>query len=70
MLLHAVGLAILVGMVSMSGKGMTSMQEQSIDKEHWRFFERDIRVPFNGMRGKRDPTFDDIYKQVSYWINE
>ena len=66
MLLHALGLAIMVAMLSMSCKGMTSMQEQSNSKE---LLDRDIRAPFNGMRGKRDPADDnEIYNRVGFVI--
>ena len=66
MLLHALGLAIMLVILSMSGKGMTSAQEQSNSKE---LLDRDIRAPFNGMRGKRDPSDDAFYNRVGLVIN-
>ena len=62
MLLHALGLAIMVAMLSVSSKGMTSMQEQSNSKE---LLDREIRAPFNGMRGKKDDTDEKmVYRQL------
>ena len=46
---------------------MASMQGMSDNEEQGRLMDRDIRAPFNGMRGKRLQADQyDIYSRVSF----
>jgi len=49
------------------GEGqMASMQGISMDREPEDLMDREIRAPFNGMRGKRDYVdYDDLYSQFA-----
>ena len=52
-------------MASTAHCDMTSMQGMSDNREQGRPMDRDIRAPFNGMRGKRLQAEDyDIYSRV------
>ena len=46
----------------MSVRGMTSLQEKDIQSADGEFL-REIRAPFNGMRGKRE-GLNDVYNRV------
>ena len=61
---HATVLGLLVVMLGMSVMGVASLQEKSSNVDQRELF-RDIRAPFNGMRGKREPAnMPDIYNRV------
>jgi hypothetical protein len=54
-------------MASLAHCDMASIQVMSDNREQGRLMDRDIRAPFNGMRGKRLQADDyDIYSRVSF----
>ena len=60
-------MCLVVSMVSMAHCDMASMQGMSDNEEQGRLMDRDIRAPFNDMRGKRLQADQyDIYNRVSF----
>ena len=59
-------LCLVLSMASMAHCDMASMQGMSDNREQGRLMDRDIRAPFNGMRGKRLQADQyNIYSRVS-----